>query len=669
VNTSKKSYLYEVQGLRTLAALMVAFYHIWFQRVSGGVDVFFVISAFFMALSLTKVDNLDWSSVSHYYMNTIRRVLPNTVIVIVFSTVGLLMLSPSVVWRGEIFNAIGSALFVENLVLAFKSKNYLDQGLNSSIFQQMWAISIQMQLYFTIPIIIYIVSVVCVQKRIDFKQTLLKVFILIFIFSLSYSVFRTSINQPFTYYDTLARVWEFSIGILLAMMLSKIRYSNKVSTSIGLFGLVVLVSFAAVFDVSTQFPGYLALVPCLAACAVVISSSNGSTLPIISSKIFIKLGDYSFGFYLWHWPLLTLYRQYFGIDKISVIAGIVIIFSALFLSILSTKFAEKPFRDSISLKASVIKTIWAVFGLVCITLISISMLVFSWNSSSNKAFKELASFMKSNSLTTRSDLIYPSPVIARRDLPSAYSDGCHQNLRDDNVISCSYGDKASSKFIILAGGSHSTQWLPALKKLGFENGFKVINMTKSGCVLTSSYPGQAASTTSISSCMRWNSNVINEIIKLQPQAVFTIGTRVVNGDELVPSGYADVWRQLNDYGIDVVAIRDNPWFDFDVPACVAVNINIGSCSIPRKAYYNNDNPLDAIESENVYSLDLATLLCSDYCLAVIDNILVYRDKHHLTKTFVFHNRHVFGSVLKDIGLIVKDRESVNQSVIVDDRSN
>ncbi len=42
-------YLYGVQGLRTFAALMAAVHHIWFHRVSGGVDVFFVVAGYFAA--------------------------------------------------------------------------------------------------------------------------------------------------------------------------------------------------------------------------------------------------------------------------------------------------------------------------------------------------------------------------------------------------------------------------------------------------------------------------------------------------------------------------------------------------------------------------------------------------------------------------------------------
>ena len=46
-----------MQGLRALAVLMVVTYHVWLGRVSGGVDIFLLISAFLMTLSFArKVD-------------------------------------------------------------------------------------------------------------------------------------------------------------------------------------------------------------------------------------------------------------------------------------------------------------------------------------------------------------------------------------------------------------------------------------------------------------------------------------------------------------------------------------------------------------------------------------------------------------------------------------
>lgn len=51
----EKRFRLEIEGLRAIAAVLVAVYHIWFHRVSGGVDVFFVVSGFLITLSLLSM--------------------------------------------------------------------------------------------------------------------------------------------------------------------------------------------------------------------------------------------------------------------------------------------------------------------------------------------------------------------------------------------------------------------------------------------------------------------------------------------------------------------------------------------------------------------------------------------------------------------------------------
>lgn len=42
-NNSTRKFRPEVQGLRAVAVLMVVTYHVWFGRISGGVDIFLLI--------------------------------------------------------------------------------------------------------------------------------------------------------------------------------------------------------------------------------------------------------------------------------------------------------------------------------------------------------------------------------------------------------------------------------------------------------------------------------------------------------------------------------------------------------------------------------------------------------------------------------------------------
>lgn len=52
--TQKKGFRPEVQGLRAVAVLLVVTYHIWLGRVSGGVDIFLLVSAFLMTGQFTR---------------------------------------------------------------------------------------------------------------------------------------------------------------------------------------------------------------------------------------------------------------------------------------------------------------------------------------------------------------------------------------------------------------------------------------------------------------------------------------------------------------------------------------------------------------------------------------------------------------------------------------
>ena len=72
-----KKFRPEIEGLRAVAALLVAIYHIWLGRVSGGVDVFFVVSGFLITASLlSRYRRLGSVNFFDYLFGLLKRLFP-----------------------------------------------------------------------------------------------------------------------------------------------------------------------------------------------------------------------------------------------------------------------------------------------------------------------------------------------------------------------------------------------------------------------------------------------------------------------------------------------------------------------------------------------------------------------------------------------------------------
>jgi len=218
----RKTYIPEIQGLRTLAALLVAVYHIWFNSVSGGVDIFFVVSAYFIAHSLSKYDALTWKDVSSYYSKTLRRILPSALIVFCCTCIIISIAIPFVSYKMEIKNAFSTFFFIENWYLAASGSDYLRQGESKSLFQQFWALSIQFQLYFGIPLVYLYAKKL--EKSLSAKHLTTKILTAIFVCSFTYSLLLTYSAPTEAYFNTFTRAWEFTAGLLLYHLG---KYKNK----------------------------------------------------------------------------------------------------------------------------------------------------------------------------------------------------------------------------------------------------------------------------------------------------------------------------------------------------------------------------------------------------------------------------------------------------------
>lgn len=647
---SKRKYRPELQGIRAVAAVLVAIYHIWFGRVSGGVDVFFVVSAFLIFGSLSRsVEKSGTVDVLSFYARLIKRLIPAALVVIVAVVLISIFVLPQIRWAHTIREVLAATFYVENWLLAFSSIDYLARDDPQSPLQHYWALSAQAQFYLVCPFFLLFVAWLAKLFKQSYSRVLMFALIAVFCLSLCYSIYLTNVNQPFAYFSTFTRLWEFAIGGLLWLLLPRIKWSNNVAGAASWIGLLAIVACGAALQVSNIFPGFAALWPTLAAATIIAAGdrrSNWGANRILSTKLLTGIGDISYGFYLWHWPILIFYRVHYDVSDIGVVAGLAIIFGALALAWVTTKAIENPIRYSeIGAKQRRSAFLLGAAGCGGVMLV---VAVWAGLLSHARTFDQRsisvedpnypgARAVDAGKLDESAYQVpyYPGPLAVGSDLPDYVRQGCHPLPTSAEPVSCTYGDQDSAVTLAIVGGSHTGQWIPALRLIADDYRWRIVTFIKRGCKFSTERQFDVVGSYSVS-CQPWNESVVQRLLSLQPQAVFTTATAGHGSSEHVPKGFIDQWQKLDDAEISVVAVRDNPRMNFRVAECVEMHsLGSRSCVRSREKIFATNDPLSSAPiSGRVHLIDLSEYFCPlDDCLPIIGNVVVYRDKHHLTSAY------------------------------------
>jgi peptidoglycan/LPS O-acetylase OafA/YrhL len=155
VYVDSNNYRNDIQGVRAVSAMLVLVFHIWFQKVSGGVDVFFVISGFLMTgMLLRQYAKEEKLKPFKFWGGIVKRITPAAYIVLLTTFFFCYFFVPPVYWTAIIHEFILSAAHLENLLLIRREVDYLESGGVASPFQQYWALSIQVQFYIFLPFLL-----------------------------------------------------------------------------------------------------------------------------------------------------------------------------------------------------------------------------------------------------------------------------------------------------------------------------------------------------------------------------------------------------------------------------------------------------------------------------------------------------------------------------------
>ena len=659
-----RPHLTEVHGMRGLALLLVVLFHLFGGgRVSGGVDVFLVVSGFLVTGSLLRRAEAGTLRLGSVYARNLARLAPSALVVLGAVALAAWLLLPSGRWQDVWRQVVASGLYVENWDLIANALSYGAAGPGVSPLQHFWSLSVQGQFLLAWPLVVLVVAWLCRRARIRVRRQLVLVIALTTAASFAYALYLTEVLQPTAYFHTATRFWELGVGALLALI--PLRGGAGLRALGAWAGLGLIVSSGFLLDGGTLFPGPWTLWPVIGALLVL---AGAGTTAAWGPRRLLELAplrfvaDISYELYLWHWPVLIFYLAVRDFPAVGVRGATLVLAVSLVLAWVTRQVIARPVglvlprtmtpaRSAGTLLAAGVAT-----ALVIVPTAAASLDMRNQETAQLEALQHLGSeYPGAGVLSAQGQAtapgkapvvpeaadgevpVRPSVEIAKHDRPATDLDKtCIQEPRDgpgyDEVRMCTLNDPPQpTRTVLIAGASHIFQWAPAITQIGRENNWRVLLAGKAACRMRHE--------PSIDDdCRRWGANLLEQTEALAPDAVFVSGTRTHEAKaERVITGQVAAWRRLAAAGIPVVTVRDNPRFAWSPPSCVRSHgRDAARCVVPRSDVFAPLNPAETHPRTPTIAghVDLSDMICEPTsCPPVIGNVLVYRDGSHLTVTY------------------------------------
>ena len=329
-------YLPGLDGLRALSVLVVVAFHS--GVIEGGwigVDVFFGISGFLITgLMVAEHERNGSVALGAFWMRRLRRLVPALIVLLGLVAVLVQINQLDVTAR----NIWGALTYSTNWVHIFGGTSYWDQFATPDPLRHLWSLAIEEQFYVVWPIVAWYV----LSRRAP--STLGKIALVGAGISALVQVvgIHAGMSIDRVYQGTDTRAVAFLIGAAIATRGWPPKKETLPSWLLPTFSLVVLVP-AAIWlpgDRNWVFSGPLIVISFAGIAAVVYSTTQTNRL--LLSPALRLIGRWSYGIYLFHWPLVVSHK----FDNLnSGVRFIVVTALSIALAGLSYRIVESPIRN------------------------------------------------------------------------------------------------------------------------------------------------------------------------------------------------------------------------------------------------------------------------------------------------------------------------------------
>lgn len=580
----------DIQILRALAVIFVVLFHLEVAGIESGflgVDVFFVVSGFLMAI-LYKT-----GETKKFFERRAKRLLPAY-----FTTVAItLIASIFIVLPSELgqvaTQSIYSIFFANNFGFWMQNSYFSKTDFNPLL--HLWSLGVEIQFYLIVPLLVWF-----------FRKS--KIFLpLVLIGSFLSCVFIVGISPKTSFFMMPLRIWEFLIGFVIAYYLTN---EGNIKTQnyqwLGLIGLIVLcaIPFIRVDGQSLNrleaHPSFYALLVCFAT-SLVLSCGLPKVLQESSFGNFLaKIGDYSYSIYLVHFPIIVLYlyEPFSGtilypenhVDK-AILLGLIIV-----ISVLMHRYVETRRINSAS-------KVYAT------SLVSILLLVGATKIAPSRMYNQ-----------------NDQNIFAGLNDRAVYRCGKIVRITNPTAISCKINEESFDRSVLLVGNSHADSIKQAFAEVASTHKMNTYFMVSNTPLMDSSVTPKT---------------MINEAIKLDIRhIVLHYKSKSLKVDIL-----EEVLHLAEEKGIKVDLILPVPEYEDSIPKLLYLN---QFKSISKQKYLSENTEYFAKINvlKNQYQIftayDVHNVLCqSDCAIKSSDNKPYYFDSHHLTLTGAQQLKPVF----------------------------
>ncbi|MDI1288834.1 MAG: acyltransferase family protein [bacterium] len=669
----------DIQGLRAIAVLLVVAFHAKLPIPGGfvGVDVFFVISGFVITAMLVR----QWISTGsiafgRFYFRRFLRLTPAlALLVAVVAAASVLLQNPFGAQQTTARTGIGAMLLSANGAIAHGSGDYFASNANNNPLLHTWSLSVEEQFYLVFPALFVLGWML--SRRLN-RRLLPPVIIVAliavgsFVASIAFSYGSSALSgltdffggpESFAFYSPFTRAWEFAAGALLALVLERLgSMSRSLAMLTGIVGAGILVASAFLITEKMAFPGFIAMLPVAGTMLLILAGAHHTTgvNAALSTRPFVAIGDVSYSWYLWHWPIIVFTALLFPGQRVLLV---VVAAASLMPAVASYLLLEQPMRRlrprSRPRASAVIVTTLAIPLATCMVLLVGANAGWGLTPDSGPS---AGTSTAAGGQPSQQDMAVADGEVAGgeggtlRSQHIAVRAGCvNTNL---NPRKCRFGPANPIGTVLLAGDSQAYALADGVVAAAGQLGYDTIVTSHTGC------PFLARESSGVHNypCRSWQKSIVDYALKTRPNAVLIgnlsegyvhpeDGWRTAARDDGGRAGSVDeavkLWRAgldpivstLRKAGIGVVIIASAPQMVgyTDGTSLLSSAIGARDFSISRQDSEGSREP--ALNAEKALAkaypgtvvFDPNPSLCDDdVCWASHDGAVLYQDETHLS---------------------------------------